>query len=139
MTAPLTTEQRADSIVSAVPAAAGEYGRTFDLHPALYVLTVAGYFAFLAVMGLAFMTDGLILPFAIFITYIAMAFGVPAMWARIAPPALGRRQSWDDFMRDGFHCATGHISGGGATVQILLIPALIVGWAVAVAIIAALV
>lgn len=136
MTTQLTPEQRAEADIRVLPAP-GEYGRAFDLHPALFVMTVASYFAFLGVMALAFMEPGLALPFVIFTVYIAMAFGTPALWAKVAPPPPGKPQSWDRFMREGVHVATGHISGGGAVIQVLLIPGLIVAWAVAIAIIAA--
>jgi hypothetical protein len=50
-------------------------------------------------------------------------------------PALG----WSRFMAEGITTATGHSSGREAAVLALLLPFLILCWAVAVAIIAALV
>jgi hypothetical protein len=46
---------------------------------------------------------------------------------------------WDDFMDRGVATATGHASGAEATVLVLLLPFLILCFALAVAIIAALV
>jgi len=115
----------------------GEYGRTFDLPPILFVLTAGGFLAYLGVMAAAFMNPELIIPMAIFVLFVVAGFGTPALWARIAPPAPGRQQSLERFMRDGFECETGHISGGGAATQVLIMPALILAWGVIIAIIAA--
>lgn len=113
--------------------------RHFDLPVALHGMTVGLYLAFLGVMALAFQTDEMILPMAIFVIYIAMAFGVPAMWARMKPDHDDRAMGWDSFMRDGIVCATGRLSAGEAIGQVLILPVLILGWGVAIAVIAAFV
>ena len=64
--------------------------RTFGLHPALFVATIVAYFAFLAIMAATFMNAELAIPFAIFIIYLVMAFGVPGLWARVAGRPEGR-------------------------------------------------
>jgi len=113
--------------------------RTFGLHPALFVATIGSYFAFLAVMAAAFMNPNLLIPFAIFIAYLAMYFAVPGLWAKVAGRPVGRFQSWAEFRSEGMDILTGPISSGGAIAQVLALPFLIVGFATAVAIIAALV
>jgi hypothetical protein len=113
----------------------GRAQRTFDLPPALFAMTIIGYFAFVAVMGLAFMGPGLVVPFAIFLAYIAMAFAVPGMWARIQPAQRGRVQSWAEFMREGVATGSGWLGGGAAVAQVITLPVLILCWGVAVAII----
>lgn len=111
-------------------------GHVFDLPPLLHGVTVACYFGFLGVMAAAFGGRDMVIPFAIFFMFVTMGFAVPAMWARIAPPK-GRVPDWAEFRYHGIDCATGHLSAGAAISQVLILPVLILLWAVAVAIIAA--
>lgn len=111
--------------------------RSFDLPPVLHGLTVGLYLAFLAVMAIAFQDRGLIIPMAIFVIYIAMAFGVPAMWVRMQPEHLGKTLRWADFRRSGINTYTGNMSAKDATGQVLILPVLILGWGLAIAVIAA--
>jgi hypothetical protein len=111
--------------------------RSFDLPVALHVATVGLYFAFLAVMALAFQDSGLIIPMAIFTVYIAMAFGVPAMWVRMKPGHAAKAQTWANFARFGINTYTGNMSARDATGQVLILPVLIFGWGIAIAVIAA--
>lgn len=111
--------------------------RAFDLHPALFAMTIGSYFAFLAVMALAFMNPHLVIPFGIFAAYIVMAFGVPGAWAYLQPEAKGRRQSWAEFLREGIATGSGHLSGGAAVAQVMTLPVLIIAWGLAVAVIKA--
>lgn len=110
----------------------------FDLHPALHVATFASFFAYLGIMWLAFATDELIIPFVIFAVFLAAAFAVPAWWARVAPPP-GAVKTWDDFLRDGIETHTGPLGASGAMIQVLIMPAMLICWGLAVAIIRALV
>ncbi|QUT04784.1 hypothetical protein KFK14_17345 [Sphingobium phenoxybenzoativorans] len=127
------------AIARPVPAARGEYGRTFDLPPALYAMTVGGYLAYLAVMGIAFMAPDLVIPMAIFVLFVLAAFGTPALFARMAPPPPGWPRTMSAFMREGFECMTGHVSGTGAATQVLIMPVLILIWGICIALIAAMV
>jgi hypothetical protein len=111
--------------------------RAFGLPPRLFVATIAAYFAFLAIMAATFMTAELSIPFAIFTIYLVMAFGVPGLWARVAGRPVGRVQTWPEFREEGMMIETGRISGDGAIAQVLTFPILVVGWAIAVAIIVA--
>ncbi|TIX50559.1 hypothetical protein [Alteraurantiacibacter aquimixticola] len=113
--------------------------RTFELPPALYGATVACYLGFLAITGLAFATPGLILPMALFAFIIVAGFALPTIWTRMAPDAPMKAKSWAKFQRDGITTLTGHNSAGGATVQVLILPVLIVVWGLAVVTIAAVV
>lgn len=114
-------------------------GRNFDLPPVLHAATVGLYLAFLGVMAIAFQDRGLIIPMAIFVIYILMAFGVPAMWVRMKPDHASPPLSWSDFSRFGINTYTGNMSAKDATGQVLILPVLILGWGVAIAVIAALV
>lgn len=113
--------------------------RSFELPAALYVGTAAGYLGFLALMAAAFGNPGLILPMAIFVVFIAMAFGVSAMWMRMKPDHPQRLTSWSRFRRHGIMTAFGHASAGAATVQVLILPGLVFAWGLAIMTIAAVV
>lgn len=114
-----------------------QYGHSFDLPPVLHMATVGLYIAYLGVMSMAFMVPELVLPMVICVLSVVAGFGVPALWARVAPPPPGRPQSWNRFMADGFECLTGRLGGVGAATQVLILPVLIFLWGIAIAIIAA--
>ena len=113
--------------------------RNFELPAALYGLTAAGYLGFVGLTALAFGNPKLILPFAIIAVFIAMFFGVNAMWMRMKPDHPQRLTSWARFQRDGIMTAYGRSTAGAAAVQVLILPALIFLWGLAVVTIAALV
>lgn len=123
---------------STAPRQSNRAERTFGLHPALFVATVGSYFAFLAIMAAAFMNSNLLIPFAIFVAYLVMYFGVPGLWGKVAGRPIGRFQSWAEFRSEGMDILTGRIGSGGAIAQVLVLPTLIVGFAGAIALIAAL-
>ena len=113
--------------------------RNFELPAALYAGTAAGYFGFLGLMTVAFGNPGLIIPMAIFVVFIAMLFGVAAMWMRMKPEHAQRLTPWHRFRRNGIMTAYGHSTAGAATVQVLILPGLILLWGLAVTVIAAVV
>jgi hypothetical protein len=112
--------------------------RTFELPTALYVATVVAYLGFLGVMASAFMNPELVLPMVVFVLFVISAFGVPTIWARMQPENKQSAIRYSLFKRIGIKTATGHLDGGAAAVQVLILPVLILGWGVAVAVIAAL-
>lgn len=114
--------------------------RSFELPPALHIATAALFLGFVGVLCLAFSTPGLAVPFGVFVAFIVAFFTVPALWARMAPddsrtPAL----SWDAFLARGIDTATGRTPAGEAATLVLVLPVLIFCWAIAIAIIAAVV
>jgi hypothetical protein len=111
--------------------------RNFELPAGLFVATAGCYFAFLAVMAVGFGNPHLILPMAIFVVFIAMYFAVPAMWMRMQPEHRQRLTSWAVFRRDGIMTAYGPSTAGAATIQVLILPVLILLWGIAVVTIAA--
>jgi hypothetical protein len=133
-----TAETFADALIAkrATPFEV-KVARSFDLPPVLHIATVGLYFAFLGVMAVAFQDRELIIPMAIFVMYIVMAFGVPAMWMRMKPDHVSKPLSWSQFSRSGINTYTGNMSAKDATGQVLILPVLILGWGVAIAVIAA--
>ncbi|ANK13198.1 hypothetical protein [Erythrobacter neustonensis] len=112
--------------------------RNFGLPTALYGATVAGYLGFLLVVGSAFANPVLAIPMAIFVLFIVAGFGVPALWTRLAGNTT-EPQTLGEFRQRGIMTLTGRLTAGEATVQMLILPVLLVGWGLAVAVIAAVV
>ena len=124
-----------------IPAMRGsmEANRTFELPPRLYAVMVGCFLGFLAVTAVGFSSPGLVIPMAIFVFFILAGFGVPAIWTRIAPEPAGKALRWAKFRREGIATLTGRNTSFQATVQVLILPVLVLAWGVAVVIIAALV
>jgi hypothetical protein len=125
--------------VAAHPRHQVEVDRNFGLPTGLFVMTALGYLGFLGLTALAFGNPGLILPMAIFVTFLTMFFGVPAMWSRMKPGHPDRAQSWSRFISEGIQTYTGHVTAVQASAQVLILPAIVFGWGVAVVTIAAIV
>lgn len=124
--------QFACDAAQAQPAARAPH--VFDLHPALHAAVFGGFFVYLSIMWASFADSGLAIPFVVFAIFLAASFIVPAIWARIVPQA-GPRERWGDFMARGVDCATGRLDAGAAMVQVLIMPAMLILWGLAVAII----
>ena len=122
-----------------VPRAAYVVDRNFELPRGIYIATVACYLTFLATTALAFSTPELIIPMVIFTVFIVAGFGLPTVWTKLSPDAPAKARSWTAFQRDGIKSLTGHNTAGAATVQVLILPVLLVVWGLAVVTIAAIV
>ncbi|UYV14330.1 hypothetical protein [Porphyrobacter sp. ULC335] len=115
-----------------------EADRNFGLPTALYAATVAGYLGFLVVVGSAFANPVLAIPMAIFVVFIVAGFGVPALWTRLAGNT-SEPQTMGEFEARGIMTNTGRLTARDATIQVLILPVLLVVWGLAVAVIAAVV
>ena len=111
--------------------------RVFDLHPAIHLALAGVYGSFVAILAAAFMGPELIVPSAILLISVVALFLTPALWARVVPEDGLRRQSWSEFLREGVDTITGRLTAGQALAQILTLPVLLVGLAVAMVVIRA--
>ena len=128
-----------DEIV-AFPAARACEDRTFELPPVLHFATAALFLGFVGVLSFAFRNPEMAVPFGVFVAFIVAFFAVPGLWARMNPAdSRTRALGWAEFMERGVATATGRCGGREATTLVLLLPFLILCWAIAVAVIAALV
>lgn len=107
--------------------------RSFEMPTRLYGLTIGAYLGFLVVTAIGFASGGLIIPIAICAIYIAMAFGTPSLWARVRPETRGRAMSWAEFRRAGIMTETGRCDATSATLQVLILPVVVLVWGVATA------
>ena len=113
--------------------------RNFEMPTGLYVAMAGLFSAAFAVMALGFANPAMILPTAIIALFIAMFFAVPAAWVRMKPASAQHALSWERFRRHGIMTAFGHSSANAAAIQVLILPALLLVWGIAVVAIAALV
>jgi hypothetical protein len=112
--------------------------QTFELPAGLYIATAAMFLGFVSVLGFAFRNPALAVPFGIFVTFIGAFFAVPSLFARVAPSTVHALR-WSQFAEQGVVTANGRCSAREATILVLLLPFLILCWAIAIATIAALV
>lgn len=115
-----------------------EGDRNFGLPSALYGATIACYLGFLVIVGSAFANPVLAIPMAIIVLLIVAAFGVPAIWTRLRDNA-SEPQTLGEFETRGIMTNTGRLAPRDATIQVLILPVLLVAWGLAVAVIAAVV
>ena len=125
-----------DEIVAA-PAARASQDRTFEIPTVLYLATAVLFLAFVGVLGFAFRSPGMAVPFGVFVTFILAFFTVPALWTRITPEEnMSKALGWNEFLDEGIDTNTGHATGRETTVLVPLLPSAVLGWAVAIATIA---
>jgi hypothetical protein len=117
---------------------AHQVDRSFEMPTALYGATVGLYLAFLGIMFAGFYSPGLIVPMAIFVVFVVGGFGVPSLWVRIKPETKQRAMTMGEFGQKGIMTNTGLLAPRDATIQMLILPVLIVIWGIAVVTIAAL-
>ena len=113
--------------------------RSFELPAGLYATMAGLFFAAAGVMALGFAAPAMIVPTAIIAVFIAMFFGTAAMWMRMKPDHPQRLTPWSRFVRDGVMTPFGRSAARDATIQVLILPVLILLWGIAVVTIAAVV
>jgi hypothetical protein len=97
-----------------------------DMPAAAGVMIVAVYAALMGAFALTLAHDGhagFVILIAAF--FVAMFFAVPLVFLRTENDCSSR-PSLAAFLEGGFDTATGRISGGGALVQMLIVPSLLV-------------
>ena len=115
-----------------------EVDRNFGLPTTLYAIMAACYVGFLVITVTAFASPLLIVPMAVIGLFLVMFFGIPITWTRFRgndskPATLG------EFEVKGVMTGTGPLHPRDAAIQILILPVLLVFWALAVVTIAAIV
>jgi hypothetical protein len=112
--------------------------QSFELPSSIYAATAALFLGFVGVLSFAFMSPIMAIVLGICVSFIAAFFAIPTIFVRTtpdAPPAL----TWTRFAEAGIDTATGRTSATEATILVLLLPFLILCWAIAIATIAALI
>lgn len=103
--------------------------RVFDLHPGVHAMVIGAWFAFVAILLVAFMGPDLVVPAGICILGVASLFVTPGLWAKVKGDDGLPRQSWSEFMDEGVATYTGHLEAKEALAQIMILPALLISLA----------
>lgn len=111
--------------------------RNFGLPTGLYIATVAAYLAFMGVMSALFLNPQLLIPLAVMAGFIVFSFGVAGKWSTMQPANDTSPLSWGQFSNRGIQTLSGPLTAGEATVQVLILPVLILVWGCAIAVIVA--
>ena len=113
--------------------------RTFELPPVLHVATALLFLGFVSILSFAFRAPAMAVPFGIFVIFIVAFFTVPAMWVRMKPEENhSTALRWSELGNAGIGTPDGRTSGREAAILVLLLPFVILCWAIAIAVIAAL-
>jgi len=125
--------------VVAAPAQRACEDRTFEVPTPILVGLFGLFMAYLGVMSLGFMNPALALPMIVNFIFVAAFAYVPAKWALMKPQKADRALSWAELRDRGLVTLTGRSSAAETAILVLLLPACILFWGVAVVVIAALV
>ena len=132
-----TQELQQVAAVSAAPVQT-KVDRNFGLPTGLFVATVGLYLTFLGILTMMFGNAELIIPMTVMMGFVVIAFGLAGKWSTMNPANDTRPLSWGQFSNRGIQTLTGRLSAKEASVQVLILPVLIVFWGLTVAVIAAL-
>ena len=114
--------------------------QTFELPLGIYVAMAALFAGFVGVLGSSFRSGHLAVAYGVICVFIAAFFAVPAIFSGVGGRFFGSQaMTWMDFRERGISTATGHSSAREATILVLLLPFLILCFAIAVVSIAGLV
>lgn len=111
--------------------------QSFELPTGIYAAMAALLFGFLVVLTIGFGNPGLVLPMAINFIFLTAFFAIPAIFVRSGK--AGRTLSWSQLIRRGVRTEAGHAGGGEAAILVLMLPAFIFLWSIAIVTINALV
>jgi hypothetical protein len=131
------TQLRSTNQVVEAPGQRACNDQSFELPTGLYLAMGSMFAGFVVVLALAFQGQ-MAVSYGVIFVFIAMFFGVPALFPRMAPQNGTRALKWHEFAERGIETATGPSSAVSATVLILALPFLILCFAIAVATIVAL-
>lgn len=111
--------------------------RTFEVPTPILLGSFALFMAYLAVMTLGFGNPALALPMVVNFIFVAAFAYVPGKWATMKPTKTDRAMTWAELCDRGLATATGRCGAGEAATLVLLLPACILFWGIAVVTIAA--
>lgn len=127
----LKQELVAHGEVVAAPVERACTDQTFELPAGLYGAMVAFFTGFVGVLAAVLHGGHLAVAFGVIFAFLAAYFMIPWTFPRVA----GKKPlSWDEFSEHGIMTATGHSTAGEAAVLVLMLPALIFCFGLAVAI-----
>jgi hypothetical protein len=133
---PQTLLVREEIVAAPRPRACDDHN--FGLPTGLYVTMALLFAAAITVLATAFRTN-MAVSYGIVFAFLAAFFAVPGLFVHASPERSSKPLGWFEFCDRGIATATGRTGAGEATVLVLILPFLILCWAIAVAAIAAIV
>lgn len=112
--------------------------QNFGLPTGIYVAMAMMFAGAVGALSLTF-SGHMAVSYGVIIAFLAMFFAVPGLFPGMARHSSTRAARWGEFVERGIDTATGRTSARSATVLVLLLPFLILCFAIAVAAIAAFV
>ncbi|WP_118858323.1 hypothetical protein [Sphingomonas mesophila] len=122
--------------IAEAPTARSCNDQSFGLPTGIYIAMAVMFVGFVTVLAVAFNGE-MAVSYGVIFAFLAMFFGVPSLFPRLAGQDRTRALEWREFVEHGIDTATGRTSAGSATVLVLILPFLILCFAIAVATIAA--
>ena len=112
---------------------------SFELPPAIYGAMAALFLGFVGVLCFALRNAELVVPFGVFAAFIIAFFTVPAVFESASPDGEPKAMRFGQLLNRGIVTEHGRCSGREAAILVLMLPAFIFLWGVAIALIVALV
>lgn len=110
----------------------------FELPTGIYAAMGLCFAGAVFVLAMAFRTH-MGVAFAVIAAFLGAFFAIPVLFVKSSGTTGSTPLSWRRFRDAGIATATGHTSAGEATVLVLMLPVFILGFAVGISIIAAVV
>jgi hypothetical protein len=124
--------------IARAPAERACRDQSFEFPAGIYAAMIAMFTGFIAVLGLSFQSGHMAVAVGVIFFFIAAYFTIPAMFAGAAGEDSSKALSWFDFRDRGIVTETGHSTAFEATTLVLLLPFLVLMFAIAIVTIAAL-
>ena len=110
--------------------------RSFELPKGVFVAMGAAYAAFVAEMAVAFGGgEGMPLLFVICVVYMAMYLGIPAVFGKVDTGIRQPSLDWARLRASGLDTIDGRVSAGGVLAQVLIVPACLAAFGLAILVI----
>ena len=122
---------KADAQIVPPPSGRACDDHSFELPTGIYIAMAALLFGFLIVLAVGLANPNLVVPMGINFAFLTAFFAVPAIFVGATHDGKSSLK-WSQFMARGVETATGHASGREAVVLILMLPAFIFCWALAI-------
>jgi hypothetical protein len=112
--------------------------RSFELPKGVFVAMGAAYAAFIVEMAVAFGDgSGMPLVLAICVVYMAMYLGIPAVFGKVNTGMRQPRLDWARLRASGLDTIDGRVGAGGVLAQVLIVPACLAAFGLAILVIVA--
>ena len=122
--------------IAAPPALRACTDHSFELPTGIYLVMALLFAGSIAVLANAF-RSGMAVSYAIVFAFLVAFFAIPTIFVKASPRDGAAPLGWKAFTAAGIETATGRTGAAEATTLVLILPVLLMVWAIAMAIIAA--